>query len=95
MTFFHIIFVIFPKPISTCRFTLHRNGGLWMITRPIWKRICFNLYLNNDTVYHSRVPRENHRLQQVTDILSYNVVSSTPSNKWELNSYTLVVIDTD
>jgi len=42
---FHIGLVITPRPILALDFFSGQYGGLWMITRPIWKCPCINLYL--------------------------------------------------
>ena len=42
---FHIGLVIIPRPILDLDSVLGQYGGLGMITRPIWKCPCINLYL--------------------------------------------------
>ena len=42
---FHIGLVIIPRPILALDSDSGQYGGLWMITRPIWKCPCINLYL--------------------------------------------------
>jgi hypothetical protein len=42
---FHIGLVIIPRPILTLDCVSGQYGGLAMITRPIWKCPCINLYL--------------------------------------------------
>ena len=44
---FHIGLVIIPRPILTLDSVSGQYGGLGMITRPIWKCPCINLYLIN------------------------------------------------
>jgi hypothetical protein len=42
---FHIGLVIIPRPILALDSVSGQYGGLGMITRPIWKCPCINLYL--------------------------------------------------
>ena len=42
---FHIGLVIIPRPILALDSVSGQCGGLGMITRPIWKCSCINLYL--------------------------------------------------
>jgi len=42
---FHICLVIIPRPILALDCVSGQYGGLGMITRPIWKCPCINLYL--------------------------------------------------
>ena len=44
---FHIGLVIIPRPILALDSVSGQYGGLRMITRPIWKCPCINLYLLN------------------------------------------------
>ena len=42
---FHIGLVIIPRPILARDGVSGQYGGLWLITRPIWKCPCINLYI--------------------------------------------------
>ena len=42
---FHIGLVIIPRPILALDSVSGQYGDLWMITSPIWKCPCINLYL--------------------------------------------------
>jgi hypothetical protein len=42
---FHIDLVIIPRPILALDSVSGQYGGLGMITRPVWKCPCINLYL--------------------------------------------------
>ena len=42
---FHIGLIIIPRPILASDSVSGQYGGLWMITRPIWKCPCINLYI--------------------------------------------------
>jgi hypothetical protein len=50
---FHIGLVIIPRPILILDSVSGQYGGLGMITRPIWKCPCINLF-----VYHSIISKE-------------------------------------
>ena len=43
---FHIVLVIIPRPILDLDSVSGQYGGLGMITRPIWKCPCINLYIH-------------------------------------------------
>jgi hypothetical protein len=47
---FHIGLVIIPRPILALDSVLVQYGGLGMITRPIWKCLCINLYVLNSSL---------------------------------------------
>ena len=46
----HIGLVIIPRPILALDSVLGQYGGLGMITRPIWKCLCINLYVLNSSL---------------------------------------------
>ena len=69
---FHIGLVIIPGPILALDSISGQYGGLWMITRPIWKCPCINLYLIRHAtlllfiycykIYHeSALKKQNHQ----------------------------------
>jgi hypothetical protein len=52
---FHIGLVIIPRPILALDSVSGQYGGLGMITRPIWKCPCINLYLLTFRLYFAKV----------------------------------------
>jgi hypothetical protein len=52
---FHIGLVIIPRPILALDSVSGQYGGLGMITRPIWKCPCINLYILHVSLKHTGV----------------------------------------
>ena len=74
---FHIGLVIIARPILALDCVSYQYGGLGMITRPIWKCPCINLYLSHlrdHNILHHINQRQAYR------ILNYKIQSIY----WEL-----------
>ena len=54
---FHIGLVIIPRPILALDCVSGQYGGLGMITRPIWKCPCINLYILQYQISLQKLPR--------------------------------------